>query len=203
MAIEEWSLTDQGKKKEKILGVKFKFRYPGYNSVHILAPKEVDWKSKKPVLRYNPATRKDEQERGLQLPGQAKAISLWVHGRGNPYDLEVWLKDYRGDTHVLKFGTVNFVGWRPLKVYLPKSIPQSYESFTNVGYLNNRICSEKQGLKSHAEGYCDTYFFFDQIKRAECTYEVIFDGQKLHVDLMVGWQERREGTNSLINNVAF
>ena len=29
MNVEEWSLTEQGKKKDKILGVSFQFRYPG------------------------------------------------------------------------------------------------------------------------------------------------------------------------------
>jgi hypothetical protein len=181
LAPAEWSLTDQGKKKEKILGMKFKFRYPGYNSVHILAPREVDWKSKKPVLRYNPSTGKEEQERGLQLPGQSKAISLWVHGRGNPYDMEVWLKDYRGDTHVLKFGTVNFVGWRPLKVYIPASIPQSYESYPQTRVTKiTAFVFRSQAERPAEELTQDTYFFLDQIKVLTDTYEVNFDGQDLH-----------------------
>lgn len=198
MATEEWSLTDLGKKKDKILGLKFKFRYPGHNSVHLLAPMEVDWKTKKPVLRYNPATRKDEQERGLQLPGQAKAISVWVHGRGNPYDLEVWLKDYRGDTHVLKFGSVNFVGWRPMKVYIPKNIPQSYESYpqTRVTRITEFVL-RSEAQRSAEELTADTYFFFDQIKVLTDTYEVNFDGQNL--DEVFDGSGKSSGGNSNTN----
>jgi len=181
MAVENWSLTDLGKKKDQCLGVKFQFRYPGHNSIHILAPKEFEWKDRKPAMTYNPSTRKDEQERGLQLPGQAKAISLWVHGRGNPYDLEVWVKDYRGSTHVLKFGSVNFVGWRPLKVYIPDNIPQSYESFpqTRVTKITRFVLRSQS--QRHAEELTEsTYFFFDQIKVLTDTYEVNFDGSDLH-----------------------
>jgi len=181
LSVEQFSLTNLGKKKEKILGVRFQFRYPGNNSIHILAPKEIDWHSRKPVMRYNPSTRQDEQERGLQLPGKAKAISLWVHGRGNPYDLEVWVKDYRGDTHILKFGSVNFIGWRPLKVYLPANIPQSYESYpqTRVSKIT-RLVLRCQSERHAEELTQETFFFFDQIKVLTDTYEVNFDGQELH-----------------------
>jgi hypothetical protein len=181
MKVEEWSLTDKGKKKERCLGVRFKFRYPGHNSVHVMVPKEVDWKSGDPVTTYNPSTRKDEQERGIQLPGQAKAISLWVHGRGNPYDLELWLKDYRGDTHILKFGSVNFVGWRPLKVYIPKNIPQSYESYPQTRVTKITRLVLRSQIERHAEELTeDTFFFFDQLKVLTDTYEVNFDGSDLH-----------------------
>lgn len=181
MQVEEWSLTDMGKKKEKILGVRFKFRYPGHNSVHILPPLEVDWKSRKPVKRYNPNTRKDEQERGIQLPGKAKALSIWVHGRGNPYDMEIWVKDYRGDTHILKFGSVNFVGWRPMKAYIPISVPQSYESFPQTRVTKVVRLVLRSQIQRHAEELTEnTYFFFDQLKVLTDTYEVNFDGSDLH-----------------------
>ncbi len=181
LVAEEWSLTELGKNTERCLGVKFKFRYPGFNSVHILPPLEVDWKSKKPALTYNPSTRQDEQEKGIQLPGQAKAISIWVHGRGNPYDLEVWVKDYRGDTHILKFGSVNFVGWRPMKVYIPASIPQSYESYPQTRVTKITRFVLRAQINAHREELIqDTYFFFDQLKVLTDTYEVNFDGSDLH-----------------------
>jgi len=178
---EEWSLTEKGMKKEQCLGLRFKFRYPGPNAVHIMVPLEVSWKEKKPVYTYNPSTRRDEQERGIQLPGQSKAISLWVHGRGNPYDLEVWVKDYRGDTHILKFGSVNFVGWRPLKVFIPASVPQSYESYPQTRVTKiTRFVLRAQDSASGAELIENTYFFFDQLKVLTDTYEVNFDGSDLH-----------------------
>lgn len=181
LVAEEWSLTELGKKKEQCLGLRFKFRYPGPNSVHILVPLEVSWKDKKPVFTYNASTRKDEQERGIQLPGQSKAISLWVHGRGNPYDLEVWVKDYKGDTHILKFGSVNFVGWRPLKVFIPASVPQSFESYpqTRITKITKFVLRAQESSEGR-EMTENTYFFFDQLKVLTDTYEVNFDGSELH-----------------------
>ena len=188
---EEWSVTDLGKTKEKVLGIKFKFRYPGPNSVSIIAPKEVDWRSKAPYLRMNSATGKEEQQRGLQLPGNAKAVSVWVHGRGNPYDLEAWLEDYRGDTHILKFGSVNFVGWRPMKAYIAANIPQTYESYPQTKVTRiTRLVLRAQTARHAEELTTDTYFLFDQLKVLTDTYEVNFDGENLH-DVFDG----KEGTN--------
>ncbi len=177
MVVEEWSLTGQGKVKEKCLGVHFKFRYPGFNSVHILPPKELDWREKKPAYTYQPSTNKSIQERGIQLPGRARGISLWVHARGRPYTLEVWIKDYKGNTHVLPFGSINFVGWRPMKVYIPTTIPQKATSYpvTRITKITRFVI---RAMPDAVPG--DTYVFFDQLKVLTDTYEVNFDGSDLH-----------------------
>lgn len=181
MNVEEWSLTGLGKKKEKILGVSYRFRYPGTNEIHIIPPLEVDWKDRNPVMSYNASTGKEEQERAIQLPGQAKAISLWVHGRGHPYDLELWLKDYTGATHVLKFGSVNFVGWRPISVQIPGNIPQTYMSFPQTRVTKiTRFVLRAVPNAPRAELMEIAYFFFDQLKVLTSTYEVNFDGSDLH-----------------------
>lgn len=181
MNVEEWSLTDMGKKKEKCLGVSFKFKYPGTNEVHLLPPPEIHWKEKKPMMTYNANTGKDEQERGVELPGQAKAISIWVHGRGLPYKLELWLKDYRGATHILKFGSVNFVGWRPLKVTIPINVPQTYESYPQTRVTKIvRFVLRVEPSAPKEEMMQEAYFFFDQLKVLTDKYEVNFDGENLH-----------------------
>lgn len=122
---DQFSITGLGKEKKKIMGLKFRFRYPGSNVVTIEAPKEVDWKERTPVMTYDQALRTDVQERGLQIPGRAKAISLWVHGRGFPYTLELWVKDFKGDVHILEKQSINFVGWRPMIFDIPQNLPQS------------------------------------------------------------------------------
>ena len=181
MNVQEWSLTEKGKKKEKCLGVKFQFRYPGTNEIHILAPPQLDWKDKTPKLTFNPSTGKDEQERGLELPGKAKGISLWVHGRGHPYTMEAWVKDYRGATHIVKFGSLNFVGWRPLKAYIPISVPQEFESFPQTRILKiTRFVVRAVPNAPREELMEVAYLFFDQVKVLTDTYEVNFDGNELH-----------------------
>ncbi|OHD65626.1 MAG: hypothetical protein A2176_13350 [Spirochaetes bacterium RBG_13_51_14] len=179
--VEEFSLTEKGKKKDKCLGVKFQFRYPGTNEIHVLAPPQVDWKDKTPKFTFNPSTGKDEQERGIELPGQAKGISVWVHGRGHPYTLEAWVKDYRGSTHILKFGSINFVGWRPMKVAISVSVPQEFESFPQTRITKiTRLVVRAVPNAPREELMESTYFFFDQLKVLTDTYEVNFDGSELH-----------------------
>jgi hypothetical protein len=181
MNVEEWSLTGMGKKKEKSLAVFFQFRYPGTNSIHILPPPEVEWKDRTPVLTYNPNTRKDEQERGIQLPGRAKSVSIWVHGRGYPYYLEAWLKDFKGNTHIMKFGSVNFVGWRPMKADIPGNVPQSFASYpqTRVTKITRFVLRAEQNAP-HTELTAETFFAFDQLKVLTDVFEVNFDGSDLH-----------------------
>ncbi|OHD68756.1 MAG: hypothetical protein A2W19_10855 [Spirochaetes bacterium RBG_16_49_21] len=181
MNVQQWSLTGMGEKKDKILGIHFKFRYPGTNEISILPPLEIHWKEKKPMYTFNPNTGKDEQERGLELPGQAREISVWIHARGLPYSLEAWLKDFKGNTYILKFGSVNFVGWRPLKVSIPASVPQTYESYPQTRITKiTRFVLRADPSAAREELMQETFFFLDQIKVLSGTYEVNFDGQDLH-----------------------
>jgi len=188
MKVEDaFSITGLGKEKKKIMGLKFRFRYPGNNVVTIESPKEVDWKERTPVMTYDQALRTDVQERGLQIPGRAKAISLWVHGRGFPYTLELWVKDFKGDVHILEKQSINFVGWRPMVFDIPQNLPQSSDSYpvTRTAKLVRMVIREVTSVsgehsRTSARNASDVYVFFDQIKVLTDTYEVFFDGQDMH-----------------------
>lgn len=188
MKVEDtYSITGLGKEKKKILGLKFRFRYPGPNVVSIEAPKEVDWKDRTPVMTYDQALRADVQERGLQLPGRAKAVSLWVHGRGFSYSMELWIKDFKGDVHILEPQSINFVGWRPMTFEIPQNIPQSTDTYpvTRVSKLVKVVIREVTSVsgehtRTSSRNASDIYVFFDQIKVLTDTYEVYFDGQDMH-----------------------
>jgi hypothetical protein len=152
LAVEKWSANGKGLQKTKVYGVNFQFKYPGHNSVHLIPPKPI------------------------RMDGRSQALSIWVHGRGQNYSLEAWVQDFRGDVHVLRFGSVNFVGWQPLKVDIPKFIPQDTDTFpqTRVLHLTRLV------LRSHPTASVDnTFFFFDQIKVLSSTFEVNFDGDGL------------------------
>ncbi len=187
MSVEKMSVTNLGLKADKVLGIKFRFRYPGKNVVYIQPPKEVDWVKRTPVKTYDQVLRTDIQERGLQLPGRARAISLWVHGRGNPYTLELWIKDYRGNVHILNKQTIDFVGWRPLTYQLPTNLPQASDTYpmTRTAKLVRLVLREVTNVAgfhsaTSRRNSSDVYVFFDQIKVLTDIYEVSFDGQDLH-----------------------
>jgi hypothetical protein len=152
MKPQEWQANDKGTKKEKVLGVNFRFKYPGHNSVKLTPPKPI------------------------ALPGRAKGLSIWVHGRGNRYYLEAWVKDFHGSTHILKFGSVAFVGWKPLSVEIPEYVPQEVDSYPATKILT----VEKFVLRADpSEQVRNTFFFFDQLNVLTQTYEVNFDGAGL------------------------
>ena len=184
---EESSPTGLGKEKKKVMGIKFQFRYPGSNSISIEPPFELDWKERTPVMTYDPALRKEVQERGLQLPGRIRTISMWIHGRGFPYTLELWIKDYKGDVHILSKQPVNFIGWQPISFDVPVYIPQTADTYpvTRVVKLVRIVLRETTYIagersKSASSNTTNAYIFFDQIKVLSDTYEVYFDGQELH-----------------------
>jgi hypothetical protein len=152
LVVEQWTANKRGMQKTKCLGVHFKFRYPGHNSVHLIPPEPI------------------------RSPGRTQGLSLWVHGRGKAYALEAWVKDYKGNTHIIKFGTVNFVGWKPLKAYIPPFVPQEIESYPQT----KTIVIERFVLRADpSEDTEEVFFFFDQIKVLSETFEVNFDGQGL------------------------
>jgi hypothetical protein len=175
---EKWSSDKKGMEKKQALGVHFRFKYPGYNSVHLLPPPEVQWdEPTKKVMTYDPRTGTEVQERAVQLPGRTKGVSVWFHGRGNDYTLEAWIKDFRGDVHILKMGSLNFVGWRPLTAFIPENVPQETQS-----YPQTRV-TKLVRLVIRATPYAGTenvYMFFDQLKVLTDVFEVNFDGQNLH-----------------------
>ena len=101
---------------------------------------------------------------------------MWVQGRGQDYNLEAWVKDFKGDVHIIKFGSVNFVGWQPLKAIIPKYIPQDTDSYPQT----RTLVLERLVLRATPKASTDnTFFFFDQIKVLTETFEVNFDGMGL------------------------
>ena len=203
MKIEEsYSPTGLGKEKKKALGVHFKFRYPGNNSVSLEPPMELDWKDRTPVLTYDQALRKDVAERGIQLPGRAKAISMWIHARGFPYTIELWVKDFKGDVHILEKQSINFVGWRPLTFQIPTNMPQSSDTYpaSRVSKIVRIVIREVTNIGGEysgtsAKNSADVYVFLDQIKVLTDTYEVYFDGQDLH-KVFEGKESKSTDTNT-------
>lgn len=175
LQVEKWTEDKKGMSKNKCLGVRFMFKYPGHNSVHIIPPKPI------------------------RMPGRTKGLSMWVHGRGKAYTLEAWIKDYHGSVHILKFrdekglNSVNFVGWKPMKTYVPPFVPQEIESYPQT----KTIVIERFVLRSDPkETVSDTYFFFDQLKSLSEVFEVNFDGKGLEDAFEKGGAKKAETTET-------
>ena len=118
---------------------------------------------------------------GLKLPGKVKALSVWVLGRGSDYTLEAWVQDWKGSTHVLKMGSVNFVGWRPLTAKVAANIPQDIDTYPQT----KNLVLTKLVLRSKPTANTEkVVIFFDSVKVLTDMYDVHFDGADIDFDEM-------------------
>ncbi|MCP5495236.1 MAG: hypothetical protein H7A23_11830 [Leptospiraceae bacterium] len=115
----------------------------------------------------------------LNFLGQVKALSVWVLGRGDDYTLEGWFNDYKGDDHVLKFGSLKFVGWRPLTVEIPTFISQGGNAYP----LRNSLVFTQFVIRSTPKTNGEmAYFFMDDIQILSDVFGVHFDGATTDFD---------------------
>ncbi len=195
---------NEGYEKARIYGLKFAFTFPGYNVI-TLQPPHVDHyvvERPRPFMNeqalegtYKPRSCYKDPERskitrtnrgqfvdclyGVELPGSVKKISVWVAGRGNEYTMEAWLEDWTGASHILKFGSLDFVGWRPLSVEIPRNVPQDVDSFPQT----KSLVLKSLKIRATPETSLETvYLFFDELRVLTDVFEVHFDGAQISFD---------------------
>ncbi len=159
-----WPAALYGSNKEgkeyKVLGINGKFDRMGYNYIELIPD------------------RKNEKGEytGIPIPGRCKVLDLWTWGSNYDYYLEAHLTDYRGVTHVLPLGNLNYEGWKNLKVQIPGYIPQGR---TYIPKLKQLSLVKLVMWTRPAERVDDFYIYFDQIKVLTDVFISRFDGDDL------------------------
>ncbi len=87
--------------KNHILGVKTYFTNRGFDRVEVAPPHE------------------------YIIKGKARQVSVWVLGRKYRHTLFAKFRDYKGTTHNVRLGRLDFFGWRKLTATIPGYLPQS------------------------------------------------------------------------------
>ncbi|MDH4263926.1 MAG: flagellar filament outer layer protein FlaA [Spirochaetia bacterium] len=168
---------DAGNKKS--FGVRFQFIFPGDNKLVMTPPADKMVTHYLQVIDDKTGKQKEVKIPGIELPGIVKALSVWVLGRGEDYTMEAWIEDGKGDTHIFKFGNINFVGWRPLTVTIPNNVVQENDTYPQTNGLILKKIIVRSTAKTKAN---KTVLAFDSLKVLTDMNQVFFDGADINFD---------------------
>lgn len=149
---EAYSIYQNPQAPNHILGVKTYFNDRGFDRVEIYPPHEF-------VIR-----------------GKARQFSIWVLGRNFRHTLSLKVRDYRGRTHTLPFGRLDFFGWRRMTVTVPGWLPQS----TRYSMLDKNLHFVSLFVTSdHHEVGGTFYFYVDGLKALVDRSEQRYPGSEI------------------------
>jgi hypothetical protein len=127
----------------------------------------------------------EEVTRAIPIPGRVNNMDIWVWGSNFDYYMDVHLRDYRGMTHVVKLGDINYRGWRNLRIEIPTWIPQDARYTAEL--RNGQFTSDLRGLEltkivlwTRPQEKVNGFFvYLDEIKVETDMYREPFDGEDL------------------------
>jgi hypothetical protein len=135
--------------KNHILGVKTYFASRGFDRVEVSPPQE------------------------YIIKGKARQVSVWVLGRKYRHTLFAKFRDYKGNTHNIRLGRLDFFGWRKLTAPIPGFVPQSSRFSIldkNIRFVSLFVTSDA------AEPAGDFYFYVDDLEIKTDKQESVYPG---------------------------
>ncbi len=135
--------------KNHVLGVKTYFANRGFDRVEVAPPQE------------------------FIIKGKARQVSIWVLGRKYRHTLYAKFRDYRGNTHNIRLGRLDFFGWRRLTAPIPGFIPQSarYSLLDkNIRFVSLFVTSDVHEVGG------EFYFYVDDLEVRTDKQESVYPG---------------------------
>lgn len=154
--------TNPNKLPLKSVGVYAKFDRKGYNYFELFPAKKDD--------------KGNLVASTIKLPGITKVIDLWVWGSNFRTDLEIHIRDYRGIPYVLNGGSLDFQGWRNIKVNVPSSVPQTETYVPSFHGLELTKFVVRTEPTERVDGF---FTYFDQLKVLTDMHQSPFDGKAM------------------------
>jgi hypothetical protein len=109
-----------------------------------------------------------QPNRPIPIEGITKIISVWVAGRNFNHSLTVLIEDFFGKTYELYMGSLNFQGWKQLKVAVPPQTDDGTSGIVQRNYhYNNQLGIKIRGFRidmDPMEALGSYYVYFDDLR---------------------------------------
>ncbi|MDD7416807.1 MAG: flagellar filament outer layer protein FlaA [Treponemataceae bacterium] len=145
-------MEDKEYEDSKVLGVKTEFFKRGINSFYIMSA------------------------RPLAIEGVTKTVSVWVAGRNQGHSLTLLVQDYYGHNFELYMGTLDFSGWKQMKVAVPPSPDGVHGIVQQDSYLGDRPGLKIVGFRIDCDPMLARgayYVYFDDLRAITDVYSLM------------------------------
>lgn len=115
-----------------VLGIKSYFTDRGFDRVEVKPPHE------------------------YVVKGKVRQVSVWALGRKFRHTLFVKMRDYKGNTHNIRMGRLDYFGWRKLTAPIPGFLPQS----TRFALLDKNLHFVSIFVTSDSHEVPGTFYFY-------------------------------------------
>jgi hypothetical protein len=106
--------------------------------------------------------------RPIPIEGITKIISVWAVGRNFNHSLTVLVEDFFGKTYELYMGSLNFQGWKQLKVAVPPQTEDGISGIVQRNYhYNNQLGIKIRGFRidiDPTEAVGSYYVYLDDLR---------------------------------------
>jgi len=97
----------------------------------------------------------------LMIDKFCRSIAMWVYGKNYSGELSILIMDANQQTHKLRLGNLNFMGWRKLQVPISKNIPQQDEFLNQKRFM--KIMQIQYTAANREQVARWQYFYIDDI----------------------------------------